>query len=70
MTTDLKTDLARIIWETSRADEGTISATGANIVAAALIPKVEQVVAEVWDAGYIAALFDVGIDQHTDNPYR
>jgi hypothetical protein len=29
--------LAKVIWEASRADEGTISATGANIVADALI---------------------------------
>lgn len=28
--------MARIIWETSQADEGTITATGANIVARAL----------------------------------
>ena len=28
---------AKVIWETSRADEGTISATGANIVAKALL---------------------------------
>ena len=27
---------ASLIWETSRADEGTISATGANLVAIAL----------------------------------
>lgn len=29
--------LARIIWDTSRADEGTISATGADIVAKAIL---------------------------------
>ena len=29
--------LARVIWETSRADESTISVTGANIVADAVI---------------------------------
>lgn len=29
--------LAQIIWRTSRADEGTISATGANIIARALL---------------------------------
>lgn len=29
--------LAQIIWETSRADEGSISATGANIVSAAIL---------------------------------
>ncbi|MDQ7877334.1 hypothetical protein Q9R08_05020 [Microbacterium sp. QXD-8] len=33
---DPRDSMARIIWETSRADEGTISATGANIVARAL----------------------------------
>lgn len=37
MVTDSRTDLARAIWEASRADEGTISATGANIVADALL---------------------------------
>ena len=30
-------DIARTIWETSRADEGTISATGAKIIAAKLV---------------------------------
>lgn len=30
-------ELARVIWETSRGDEGTISATGANIVADAIL---------------------------------
>lgn len=36
-TTDDVTALARLIWHTSRADESTISATGANIVAAAVL---------------------------------
>lgn len=38
MTTNEDTirEAARLIWETSRADESTISATGANIVARAL----------------------------------
>ena len=40
-----RSDVARIIWETSRADEGTISATGANHVADALMPFL----AEAWD---------------------
>ena len=31
-----KDALAELIWNTSRADEGTISATGANIIARAL----------------------------------
>jgi hypothetical protein len=49
---DPQDSLARLIWETSRDDEGTISATGANIVARAVltagfhrqgpIPTVEQ----------------------------
>lgn len=30
-------DLGKIIWETSRADEGSISATGADIIASALL---------------------------------
>ncbi|MFS0885201.1 hypothetical protein [Aeromicrobium sp. 179-A 4D2 NHS] len=32
-------DVAKVVWETSRADEGTISATGANHVAKALLAK-------------------------------
>lgn len=30
-------ELARVIWDASRADEGTISATGANVVARAVV---------------------------------
>lgn len=30
-------DIANLIWETSHADEGTISATGANIIADAIL---------------------------------
>ncbi len=37
-------DLAKIIWNTSRADEGTISATGANKVATALLNSREMAV--------------------------
>ena len=33
----LRTEIARTIWDTSRNDEGTISATGANIIADALL---------------------------------
>lgn len=33
----IKAKLAEFIWTTSRADEGTISATGADVIAAALI---------------------------------
>lgn len=32
-------DVAKVVWETSRADEGTISVTGANHVAKALLGK-------------------------------
>jgi len=32
-----RNEIARIIWETSRDDEGSISATGANIIADALV---------------------------------
>ena len=42
----LRGRLAEAIWRTSRADEGTISATGANHIADALLPLVEQHVAE------------------------
>lgn len=34
---DLEQAMAKVIWDTSRFDEGTISATGANNVARALI---------------------------------
>jgi len=34
---DLENAIAKVIWEASRADEGSISATGANIVARSLI---------------------------------
>lgn len=37
-----KESLAEVIWETSRADEGTISATGANIVADAVLAVVQR----------------------------
>lgn len=37
VTDDDATALARIIWTTSRADESTISATGADIVARAIL---------------------------------
>jgi len=46
--------LAGRIWDASRADEGTISATGANIVADALVtagytkPRTVTSVAELW----------------------
>jgi hypothetical protein len=32
-----RSDLGRLIWETSQRDEGTISVTGANIVAGAIL---------------------------------
>lgn len=38
--------LAKAIWEASRADEGTISATGANVVADALIASGAVVAAD------------------------
>lgn len=44
--------LAETIWNMSRADEGTISATGANIIADALLPLVA---AECSDAARQAA---------------
>jgi hypothetical protein len=39
MTDRLVAALAEVIWVASRKDEGTISATGANIVAQALIEQ-------------------------------
>jgi hypothetical protein len=50
MSTD-RNELGRIIWETSQRDEATISATGANIVADAILaagyrkPRTPRVVA-------------------------
>ena len=47
----LRTELARTIWETSRADESTISATGADIVAAALMPIIRAHLTAAWREG-------------------
>ena len=41
-------EIAKIIWETSRADEGTISATGANIIAKALV-EAFPTTSSYWD---------------------
>lgn len=41
-------EIARIIWETSRADEGTVSALGANIIADALIERFRVNDANFW----------------------
>lgn len=35
--TPTREQLGKVIWDTSRADEGTISATGANIIADAIL---------------------------------
>ncbi|HUX72122.1 MAG TPA: hypothetical protein VMV41_16520 [Cellulomonadaceae bacterium] len=43
--------LARVIWNTSRADEGTISATGANHVADAVLAFLAAHGIEVSDHG-------------------
>ena len=37
--TDIKSDLAELIWKTSQAEEGNISTTGANIIADAILVK-------------------------------
>lgn len=47
--TDLERQIAELIWTTSRADEGTISATGANIIAAALLPLIREREAAAWE---------------------
>lgn len=72
--------LAELIWNTSRADEGTISATGAKHVAAALLDAIDagqvpglvtsEKVAGAWDEGH-----DAGPESHAllcecPNPYR
>jgi hypothetical protein len=45
---DLRYRLAEAIWTASRADEGTISATGANHVADALLPLLAEVRTEAY----------------------
>lgn len=57
--------LAELIWTTSRADESTISATGANIVARAIVASdwFRERLAEAWDDGN-------GYLDGTPNPYR
>lgn len=78
--------LAEAIWTTSRADEGTISATGAKIVARALLPVVEREIAaavmkaraEAWDEGWAVGADDQknwsentpGFKGAAPNPYR
>ena len=39
---DLRDELAEAIWTTSRHDEGTISATGADIIADAILPIITR----------------------------
>ena len=78
-------DLGRIIWDTSRADESAISATGANIVADAILAAgwrppatadhpTEPSAHQVWAEGYMAHA-DATYDRYGDidgvqgNPY-
>lgn len=70
MADDLRAKIAETIWNTSRADEGTISATGANIIADALLPLVREREAEVREE--IAARIDAecpGCGENTPCPY-
>lgn len=41
VSTMLEEKLAKLIWETSHADEGTISATGAHVIARAVTASLE-----------------------------
>lgn len=59
MSDDLTRAIARTIWETSRRDEGTISATGANIIAAALASLIEARLREARAQGAADAYADV-----------
>lgn len=52
---DPQDSLARLIWETSRDDEGTISATGANFVARAVLAagfRRQGPITDEWEYGY------------------
>lgn len=78
-TTDDVTALARLIWETSRADESTISALGADIVAGAILrsrwlaERDARIRAKAWDEGFIARLGDTPLYKSSaewGNPYR
>lgn len=46
--------LAELIWSASRADEGTISATGADVVAGAIAGSgwLRSLLAEAWVEGW------------------
>lgn len=48
--------LAELIWSASRADEGTISATGADVVAGAIAGSgwLRDLLAEAWADGFEA----------------
>lgn len=48
MTTE-QNPLGRTVWDASRADEGSISATGADIVAAAVAVRLSDMVREDFD---------------------
>lgn len=68
--------LAELIWTASRADEGTISAIGAQHVARAIVEAGwhQGLQAEAWDEGWIAGMLD-GRDRDLSalpkpNPYR
>jgi hypothetical protein len=76
----LRDELAKTIWETSRADESTISATGANIVADALLagPLVDLRI-RTWDQGARTFIDSMPIAEDSEvavellarnNPYR
>lgn len=54
MSDDLAKKVAEVIWATSRRDEGTISAMGADIIAAALLPLIREREATAWDEGWDA----------------
>lgn len=64
-----RNELAKIIWETSRADESTISAMGANIVADAILAS--GFLAKAWEEGRCAAARGVRSNPYVgDNPSK
>jgi hypothetical protein len=54
---NIRERLAEAIWNASRADEGTISATGAGIVADALLPLIDTLLREQAE-GIAAAIME------------
>lgn len=54
-------ELGRIIWETSRRDEASISATGADIIAAAITAAGYRLAEPAWEP----SLLNDGVYEYT-----